>query len=143
MQDPSEGGVESISSTCVLTALGLAFTFFGGWDPRDEGRGGRSIRVLRSRLARLRGLEAPAAKTQSRLPEAKQGAEAPLGRQEQRRQPTPAEAAMETSPTMQEADEIPSELASGGHLLVESESGTLFYSPPSRHRPEPGYPAPG
>lgn len=77
----------------------------------------------------------------SHLPEAEQGAGASLGRQEQRRHQPPVEAAMETSLTTREADEMLSELASGGHLLVES--GTLFYSAPGRRRSEPGYPAPG
>jgi hypothetical protein len=45
---------------------------------------------------------------------------------------TPAEAAMETSLTVREADQMLSELASGGHLKVESEGGTLFYSLPGR-----------
>jgi hypothetical protein len=49
---------------------------------------------------------------------------------------TPAEAAMQTSLTVGEADEMLSELASGGHLRVESSEGTLFYRLPSRHRPE-------
>lgn len=41
---------------------------------------------------------------------------------------TPAEAAMETSLTVREADAMLSELAAGGHLAVESKNGTLFYS---------------
>src|SRR3712207_2048294 len=38
---------------------------------------------------------------------------------------TPAEAAMETSLTVSDADEMLSELAAGGHLQVESSEGTL------------------
>jgi len=45
---------------------------------------------------------------------------------------SPAEAAIATSLTAREADEILSELAGRGHLEVESEKGTLFYSIPKR-----------
>ena len=45
---------------------------------------------------------------------------------------TPAEAAMETSLTVSEANEMLSELATGGHLQVESSEGTLVYRLPSR-----------
>ncbi len=45
---------------------------------------------------------------------------------------TPAEAAMETSLTVREADGMLSELASSGHLAVESRNGTLFYALPGR-----------
>jgi hypothetical protein len=45
---------------------------------------------------------------------------------------TPAEAAMETSLTVREADGMLSELAGGGHLAVESRDGALFYSLPGR-----------
>ena len=51
---------------------------------------------------------------------------------------TPAEAAMETSLTVREADKMLSDLAAGGHLRVESESGTLFYSLPGKRAPELG-----
>ncbi len=49
---------------------------------------------------------------------------------------TPAEAAMETSLTVREADRMLSELAGGGHLTVESRGGSLFYSLPGRNNPE-------
>ena len=49
---------------------------------------------------------------------------------------TPAEAAMETSLTVREADEMLSELAGGGHLAVESRDGALFYSLPGRRSSE-------
>ena len=49
---------------------------------------------------------------------------------------TPAEAAMETSLTVKEADEMLSELAGGGHLAVEGRGGTLFYALPRREDPE-------
>lgn len=45
---------------------------------------------------------------------------------------TPAEAAMETSLTVSEADEMLSELAAGGHLQVKSSEGTLVYRLPGR-----------
>ena len=49
---------------------------------------------------------------------------------------TPAEAAMETSLTVREADRMLSELAGGGHLSVESAGGTLCYSLPGRQATE-------
>ncbi len=49
---------------------------------------------------------------------------------------TPAEAAMETSLTVREADGMLSELAAGGHLSVESRDGALFYALPGRRSPE-------
>ena len=49
---------------------------------------------------------------------------------------TPAEAAMETSLTVREADKMLSELAGGGHLAVESRGGSLFYALPKRGSPE-------
>ena len=49
---------------------------------------------------------------------------------------TPAEAALETSLTVKEADRMLSELASGGHLNVESRGGALFYGLPGRSSPE-------
>ena len=49
---------------------------------------------------------------------------------------TPAEAAMETSLTVSEADKMLSELAGGGHLHVESSEGTLVYRLPGKHELE-------
>jgi len=49
---------------------------------------------------------------------------------------TPAEAAMETSLTVSEADSMLSKLAGGGHLAVESRHGALFYSLPGRRGSE-------
>jgi hypothetical protein len=49
---------------------------------------------------------------------------------------TPAEAAMETSLTVREADQMLSELAGGGHLAVESKEGSLFYALPRRRNSE-------
>ncbi|MGF1471450.1 MAG: hypothetical protein ACFB50_06875 [Rubrobacteraceae bacterium] len=45
---------------------------------------------------------------------------------------TPAEAALETSLTVREADEMLSELANGGHLQLDSRDGALYYSLPGR-----------
>jgi hypothetical protein len=45
---------------------------------------------------------------------------------------TSIEAALETSLTVDEADEILSRLANRGHLLVESNDGALFYVLPGR-----------
>jgi hypothetical protein len=50
---------------------------------------------------------------------------------------TPAEAAMETSLTVRDADKMLSGLAGGGHLLVESRGGVLFYRLPDRESREP------
>lgn len=49
---------------------------------------------------------------------------------------TPAEAAMETSLTVREADGMLSELAAGGHLGVQSKEGALYYVLPRRRSPE-------
>ncbi len=49
---------------------------------------------------------------------------------------TPAEAAMETSLTVKEADRMLSQLASEGHLLVEGREGSLFYALPRRSSPQ-------
>lgn len=49
---------------------------------------------------------------------------------------TPAEAALETSLTVREADRMLSELAGGGHLAVEGRGGSLFYALPNRSSPE-------
>lgn len=54
---------------------------------------------------------------------------------------TPAEAAMETSLTVKEADRMLSELAGGGHLFVESDGGALRYSLPGRRASELDEPA--
>ena len=49
---------------------------------------------------------------------------------------TPAEAAMETSLTVREADGMLSDLAASGHLAVESRDGALFYALPGRRSGE-------
>ena len=45
---------------------------------------------------------------------------------------TPVEAALETSLTVDEAEEILTRFADRGHLLVESRDGALFYTLPGR-----------
>jgi hypothetical protein len=45
---------------------------------------------------------------------------------------TPVEAALETSLTVDEAEEILSRLANRGHLRVESRDGALYYALPGR-----------
>ena len=45
---------------------------------------------------------------------------------------TPVEAALETSLTVDEAEEILTRFADRGHLLVESRDGALFYARPGR-----------
>jgi hypothetical protein len=45
---------------------------------------------------------------------------------------TPIEAALETSLTVDEAEEILTRLADRGHLLVESNDGALFYALPGK-----------
>jgi hypothetical protein len=45
---------------------------------------------------------------------------------------TPVEAALETSLTVDEAEEILTRFADRGHLLVESRDGVLFYTLPGR-----------
>lgn len=45
---------------------------------------------------------------------------------------TPVEASLETSLTVDEAEEILSRLAERGHLFVESRDGALFYALPTR-----------
>ena len=49
---------------------------------------------------------------------------------------TPVEAALETSLTVDEAEEILTRLADRGHLVVESRDAALFYTLPGR-RPAP------
>lgn len=48
---------------------------------------------------------------------------------------TPVEASLETSLTVDEAEEILSRLADRGHLFVESRDGVLFYTLPTRRDP--------
>jgi hypothetical protein len=47
---------------------------------------------------------------------------------------TPVEAAIETSLTVDEAEEILSRLAGRGHLIVENRDGVLFYALPALHQ---------
>lgn len=48
---------------------------------------------------------------------------------------TPVEAALQTSLTVDEAEEILTRFADRGHLLVESRNGALFYALPGRRLP--------
>jgi hypothetical protein len=48
------------------------------------------------------------------------------------------EAALETSLTVDEAEELLTRLADRGHLVVEGRDGVLFYTLPGRRTPEPG-----
>lgn len=48
---------------------------------------------------------------------------------------TPVEAALQTSLTVDEAEEILTRFADRGHLLVESRDGALFYALPGRRLP--------
>ncbi len=51
---------------------------------------------------------------------------------------TPVEAALETSLTVDEAEEILTRFADRGHLIVQSQDGTLLYKLPGRRStPEP------
>ena len=49
---------------------------------------------------------------------------------------TPAEAAMETSLTVREADSMLLEMTGGGYLQVEVQSGSLHYSLPGGDKPK-------
>jgi hypothetical protein len=52
---------------------------------------------------------------------------------------TPVEAALETSLTVDEAEEILTSFANRGHLVVHSRDGALLYTfPGERHAPKPG-----
>jgi hypothetical protein len=48
---------------------------------------------------------------------------------------SPVEAALKTSLTVDEAEEILTRLADRGHLLVQSRDGGLFYALPGGRRP--------
>jgi hypothetical protein len=50
---------------------------------------------------------------------------------------TPVEAALETSLTVDEAEEILTRFADRGHLVVQSRDGALFYTLPGRRTSEP------
>ena len=51
---------------------------------------------------------------------------------------TPVEAALETSLTVDEAEEILTRFADRGHLVVHSRDGALLYKLPGRREPETG-----
>ena len=50
---------------------------------------------------------------------------------------TPVEAALETSLTVDEAEELLTRFADRGHLVVQSRDGVLFYTLPNRRASEP------
>jgi hypothetical protein len=128
----------SDAGTYVLFALSLAFLLFG-----------ISVGITSGVLVPVFVFMFPAlvlgALGVSRLQQNKRGSVSP-GRSTEREllsairenggSITPAEAAMETSLTVREADRMLSELAGGGHLAVESRGGALFYSLPGRGGPE-------
>src|ERR687886_1607370 len=125
---------KSKSYPYVLIALGLAFVGFGA-----------SVSLTAGELVPFFVFMFPAsvllALGLSRLEQQRRKAVSPrvskerellLAMRNNRGSITPAEAAMETSLTVSEADEMLSELASGGHLQVESSEGTLVYRLPGR-----------
>jgi hypothetical protein len=125
---------KSNSTPYVLIALGLAFVGFGA-----------SVGITAGELVPFFVFMFPAsvllALGLSRLQQQRQKAVSPrVGKERELLSAmrnssgsiTPAEAAMETSLTVSEADKTLSELAAGGHLQVESSEGTLVYKLPNR-----------
>jgi hypothetical protein len=125
---------KSSSTPYVLIALGLAFVGFGA-----------SVGITAEELVPFFVFMFPAsvllALGLSRLQQQRRRAVSPrvgterellLAMQNNSGSITPAEAAMETSLTVSEADKTLSELAAGGHLRVESSEGTLVYRLPDR-----------
>jgi hypothetical protein len=125
---------KSSSTPYVLIALGLAFVGFGA-----------SVGITAEELVPFFVFMFPAsvllALGLSRLQQQRRRAVSPrvgterellLAMQNNSGSITPAEAAMETSLTVSDADEMLSELAAGGHLQVESSEGTLAYRLPGR-----------
>ena len=130
----SWNGQKSNSYPYVLIALGLAFVGFGA-----------SVGFTAGELVPFFVFMLPAsvllALGLSRLEQQRRKAVSPrIGKERELLSAmrnntgsiTPAEAAMETSLTVSEADEMLSELAAGGHLQVESSEGTLVYKLPGR-----------
>ena len=130
----SWNGQKSNSYPYVLIALGLAFVGFGA-----------SVGFTVGELVPFFGFMFPAsvllALGLSRLEQQRRKAVSPrIGKERELLSAmrnntgsiTPAEAAMETSLTVSEADEMLSELAAGGHFQVESSEGTLVYKLPGR-----------
>ena len=129
---------DSNSGPYVLIALALAFAGFGA-----------SIGITSGVLVPVFVFMFPAlvllALGISKLQEKKQRSIAPkLGKERELLSAirdnggsiTPAEAALETSLTVREADKMLSELAGAGHLAVQSRDGALFYVLPGRRSPE-------
>ena len=136
--DASRNDEKSNSYPYVMIALGLAFVGFGA-----------SVGLTAGELVPFFVFMFPAsvllALGLSRLEQQRRKAVAPRVSKERELLSairdnsgsiTPAEAAMQTSLTVGEADEMLSELTSGGHLRVESSEGTLFYRLPGRRTSE-------
>ena len=136
--DASRNDEKSNSYPYVMIALGLAFVGFGA-----------SVGLTAGELVPFFVFMFPAsvllALGLSRLEQQRRKDVAPRGNKERELLSairdnsgsiTPAEAAMQTSLTVGEADEMLSELTSGGHLRVESSEDTLFYRLPGRRTSE-------
>ena len=131
-------GEKSSSSPYVLIALGLAFAGFGASLGLEAGDlvpffvfmfpASVLLALGASRFERQRRTSVP--------PRIDKEGELLSAIRDNAGSITAAEAAMETSLTVGEADEMLSELAGGGHLSVESSGGTLFYKLPGRRAPE-------
>ncbi len=123
----------------VEIALGLAFLFgglvFGLLDP--PGTLVITFALMIPAAALLGSAVQDVVKQRRKLaPAASKERELLSAAQENGGSITPTEAAMRTSLTVNEADRMLSELAGGGHLLVESEDNTLFYRLPGRRASE-------
>ncbi len=125
---------KSNSTPYVLIALGLAFVGFGS-----------AVSITAEELVPFSVFMFPAsvllALGLSRLQQQRRKAVSPrVGKERELLSAmrnnsgsiTPAEAAMDTSLTVSEADKTLSELAAGGHLQVESSESTLIYRLPDR-----------
>ena len=136
--EASQNGEKNSSYPYVMIALGLAFVGFGA-----------SVGLTAGELVPFFVFMFPAsvllALGLSRLEQQRRKAVSPrVGKERELLKAiqgnsgsiTPAEAAMQTSLTVDEADEMLSELAAGGHLRVESSEGTLFYGLPGRRTSE-------
>ena len=136
--DPRRSVEDSNSGPYVLIALAIAFAGFGA-----------SIGITSGVLVPVFVFMFPAlvllALGISKLQEKKQRSIPPkLGKERELLAAirdnggsiTPAEATMETSLTVREADGMLTELAGGGHLAVEHRDGALFYALPGRRGPE-------
>src|SRR5215208_2126482 len=137
-EETSWNGEKSNAYPYVMIALGLSFVGFGA-----------SVGLTAGELVPFFVFMFPASVLLAlglwRLEQQRRKAVAPRGNKERELLSairdnsgsiTPAEAAMQTSLTVGEADEMLSELASGGHLRVERSEGTLFYRLPGSRTSE-------